>query len=318
MRCASNSKRKRSEDEAENERQYSTKSDDSLMEDKSDDKSSEDDSESEVLSLARKKEPTGEAEENKGNLDSENSVHVEFVFSDPNQSQFQSIKQLLSSFLSASLSFDTAEMADIIVNQVEVGTVVCVAGEPDAYGFITALNLHHYEDKKCIQQLLSYVRKHCPLDQKDEFEEIFETKRVGLLMNERLYNLPYQLIPALHSALHEDIEWAITNSDQGGQNIFDFDYFLVLTTCSLEEGKKKEKARTQIDKYAIRTKLYQKFEDEFLEPQAQLVYSFETPREERDHLFGAPLAKTRITDVYLIHCQSHKVAIKSISAMINM
>nr|CCA14021.1 BCCIP family protein putative [Albugo laibachii Nc14] len=317
MRSASNSKRKRSQDDAKNEHQSVPSSDESSKDEKCDENSSEDDSDSEELSLAPKKEAVGEARKDKADSGNEDLVNVEFVFSDPKQCHYQSIKQLMSSCLSASLSLDTAELADIIVDQVEIGTVVCVSDEPDAYGFITVLNLRHYEERKCIQQLLSYVRKHCPLDQKDEFEEMLKTKDVGLFLNERLFNLPYQLIPALHSALHQDIEWAISNSEQSRHKKFHFDYFLVLTTCSIEQVNVERKARTKADNHAVQTKLYQKFEDEFLESQAQLMYSFETPREERDHLFGAPQAKTRITDVYLIQRQNHKDALENISAMID-
>lgn len=248
------------------------------------------------------------------------NVNVEFVFSDPREAHFHSVKQFLITYLPPTQPFNVSGLADAIVNQVATGTMVCVEGEDDVYGFITALSLSRYAAENSMQQILQYVTKKCPSDDLARFQSILKTKSVGLLVNERMVNLPYQLVPAIHSALHEDIEWAIENEEtEELRNSYKFDYFLVLSSCSVEKsgaasgsGKGKgKKAKTQYEQIA---KFYHNFEDEFLEQEADVAFSFETPKSDRDTVDQT----NKETVVMLIQRAKHKAALTNISAMINM
>lgn len=245
------------------------------------------------------------------------SVNVEFVFSDPRESHFHSVKQFLLSYLPPSQPFDVSGLADAIVNQVATGTMVCVDGEDDVYGFITALSLARYASATSIQQILQYVTKKCPSSDLARFQSILNTKSVGLLVNERMVNLPYQLVPAIHSALHEDIEWAIANEETAElRKSFEFDYFLVLASCAVESsgsGSGKSKGKKTKTQYEQTVKLFHNFEDEFLEQEADVAFAFETPKSDRD----AVDSSNKTTVVLLIERAKHKAALATISAMIN-
>lgn len=244
------------------------------------------------------------------------SVDVEFVFSDPREAHFHSVKQFLISYLPPTQPFDVSGMADTIVNQVETGTMVCVEGEQDVYGFITALGLQRYQQVTSVQQVLQYVAKKCPPSELARFQGILNTHSVALVVNERMVNLPYQLVPAIHSALHEDIEWAIENEESEPlRKSFDVEYFLILSSCTIEKAgaassSKGKKSKTQ---YAQTAKFFSNFEDEFLEPEADVSFSFDTPRGERERVDNA----SRSTVVMLIKRATHKAALTSIAAMIN-
>lgn len=251
----------------------------------------------------------------------ERSVNVEFVFSDPRESHFHSVKQFLLSYLPPTQPFNVSGFADAIVNQVATGTMVCVEGEDDVYGFITALSLKRYAAEPSVQQVLQYVTKKCPADELARFQSILNAKSVGLLVNERMVNLPYQLVPAIHSALHEDIEWAIENEETAElRRSFELDYFLVLASCSVEKsggassGKKGGNKKAKTTQYEQTAKFYHNFEDEFLEQEADVVFAFDTPKSDRDTVDQS----NKVTVVMLIQRAKHKAALANISAMINM
>ncbi|OWZ18884.1 BCCIP family protein [Phytophthora megakarya] len=245
-----------------------------------------------------------------------NNVSVDFLFSDPREAHFHSVKQFLLAYLPPSQPFDVSGLANAIVGQVTAGTMVCVEGEDDVYGFITALNLKSFASETSIQQVLQYVTKKCPSADASKLQQILNTKNVGLVLNERMVNLPYQLVPALHSALHEDIEWAIENEEtEELRNSFKMDYFLILATCTEEksgsEAKKGKKTKTTYEQTA---KFFHNFEDEFLEQEAELTFSFDTPLTERERVDKS----SKTTVVMLLEREKHKAALASISAMINV
>lgn len=76
----------------------------------------------------------------------ENLVNVDFSFSDPQENQFHSIKQFLTRYLPGmEQSFPSSQLAEVIVKQASVGTMVTTEESPDAYAFITAVNMHWHK-----------------------------------------------------------------------------------------------------------------------------------------------------------------------------
>ncbi|CAH0474968.1 unnamed protein product [Peronospora belbahrii] len=248
---------------------------------------------------------------------SERNVSVEFLFSDPREAHFHSVKQFLLVYLPPSQPFDVSGLANAIVGQVTAGTMICVEGEDDVYGFITALSLKTFGKETSIKQIVQYVTKKCPNSDLPNLQHILNTKNVGLVLNERMVNLPYQLVPALHSALHEDIEWAIENEDtQELRNSFQMDYFLILATCSEERGGSERSTKGKKTKIAYEqtARFFHKFEDEFLEQEAELTFSFDTPLTERECVDKS----SKSTVVILLEREKHKAALASVSAIINV
>lgn len=303
-------------------------SEDARMESVDSNDESDEDSDEDELTFARQEGAQVEDDDSDEEMEdaseatagsADRQVNVEFVFLDPREEHFHSVKQFLVSYMPPSQPFDVSGLANAIVNQVTTGTMVCVEGEPDVYGFITALSLQRYANEPSMKQIVQYIRKKCPADLQQQLTSIIETKQCGIVFNERMVNLPYQLVPVLHSALHEDIEWAIENEDTPElRQSFDFEYFLILATSTVDlvastpaNGSGKSKAKGK--KTKSETKFYQNFEDEFLEQEADVLFSFEMPKSDRDR---SETAK-KLTTVMLVKRVKHKAAVGNIAAMIN-
>ncbi|KDO31433.1 hypothetical protein SPRG_04048 [Saprolegnia parasitica CBS 223.65] len=250
------------------------------------------------------------------NGDANEVVEVDFVFTDPCEANFHSVKQHLIQFLPAS-KLDASNLANIIVGQVTVGTIVCNEGETDAFGLITALSLKRYEAEPSIQQLMSLVISKCPDATKPRLDQILSTSNVGLVISRRMINLPYQLVPHMHDALQKDIDWAIENEATPElKNSYKFDYFLMLAGVQVEKQAKKAPAGKKAKAAAYTDpaiKTYDNFEDEFLEQEADVAFSFPVENVLKE---GAGI-QTEVS-VFLIKRQKHNASLASISEMLNV
>ena len=93
-------------------------------------------------------------------------------------------------------------------------------------GFISVLNFDRYKDLKCLKQLISHILKQCedPV-KKHVFEQVLlwsvcskmgifshtqvmHSSKAGLIINERLLNVPPRIGPPLNQSLFEEIRWA--------------------------------------------------------------------------------------------------------------
>ncbi|PVU86056.1 hypothetical protein BB559_006690 [Furculomyces boomerangus] len=154
-------------------------------------------------------------------------VDVDFDFFDPKEIDFHAIKRMLiSSFGDDHDAFDTSELADIIVKQKLIGSTVKASGEDDPYAFLTVLNMHELSDKNVIQQIKNYLLEKSGKTRvvKEKLAEILgETgKDVGIIFNERLMNMPVQVVPPMFKMLFEELEWAIADKER-----YDFEWYIM-------------------------------------------------------------------------------------------
>mmetsp|Transcript_2850 Transcript_2850/g.6817 ORF Transcript_2850/g.6817 Transcript_2850/m.6817 type:complete len:364 (+) Transcript_2850:3-1094(+) len=199
------------------------------------------------------------------------SFEVEFEFYDPEETDFHSVRELLCTGVLGSADLDFSGLADSIVEQVNIGTMIKSgsgeglekeaedgqgADEEDAAlcGMLTALNLRQFSDtawckgltslleeaaRKCgaekLRQLTQYTSPEGKggKDRKDRKEGEEKAREVGLLVSERFVNLPLELIPALHKAALEDIEWSCTTEYCPAEErpFYFFTHFLFLARC---------------------------------------------------------------------------------------
>ncbi|KAF0690900.1 Aste57867_17763 [Aphanomyces stellatus] len=249
----------------------------------------------------------------KSNGDHAESVEIDFVFTDPCEANFHSVRQLINTYLGAA-SFDSSNLANIIVSQQSTGSMVCCDGETDVFGFITALSLSRYANESSMRQILTLVQEKCPSDLKQTLNKILSTKLVGLVLNRRMINLPYQLVPHLHDALQQDIDWAIENElNQTLKDSYKFDYFLMLASVQVDNSAAKKpagkKAKGEYAEPSIKT--FDNFEEEFLEAEAELSFTFPTQNVLKE---GAGIS-TEIT-VILVERQKHRGTIANMKAML--
>ena len=83
----------------------------------------------------------GSSSDGDDDSDDSNIVNVDFLFVDPSEIDFKSVRRLLERYLPGQeKTFDASTMADAVVAQRAVGTMVKVNDDADVYGFATVLN----------------------------------------------------------------------------------------------------------------------------------------------------------------------------------
>jgi protein BCP1 len=149
------------------------------------------------------------------------------------------LKNLLSTFLEGSdagSGFHPGELADLILEQngaTDAGTppgangsVIAIEGQEDVFGFFTVIDINKYRNRNCIQAVVRYILSKAPLAERTKWSGILSdaSLRVGLVVSERLANVPDPLGPPLVLQTMKEL------SSSGVK----FDYFLFITTIFRE------------------------------------------------------------------------------------
>ncbi|RXH70307.1 hypothetical protein DVH24_007563 [Malus domestica] len=153
------------------------------------------------------------------------TVQADFAFFDPKPDDFHGVKMLLQTYLDDK-EWDLSGFADLILEQTTVGTVVKIEDDEDngIFALATALNLERYK----ASDLYSYLKK----DVKDDLRSLLgkEAKSVGLLVSQRVTNLPLQLLPPLYDALFDEVSWATEDEPtEELQNFFRFKVYIIVS-----------------------------------------------------------------------------------------
>ena len=114
-----------------------------------------------------------------------------------------------------------------------------------AFSTILSLNWNTLKGKKPLSFLkgiydyvLTKAEKHCNKGGFADFKRILETKNVGLLMAERMINLPAQIVPTLHTELPDDLAFTKEQDDIKDPKEFNYEYMLVLSRYTVPLKKK--------------------------------------------------------------------------------
>uniref|UniRef100_A0A1J3F5T8 Protein BCCIP homolog n=1 Tax=Noccaea caerulescens TaxID=107243 RepID=A0A1J3F5T8_NOCCA len=214
---------------------------------------------SEEISFDEKIPNLSNKEKEKQNLessdeeDSEGEVQADFEFFDPKATDFHGAKILLQSYLDDK-DWDLSGFVDLILDQTTVGTVVKVAEDEDEslFAMVTALNLARYKDNKSFRELREFLLKVCPeKNVASDLKLLLEKKAkdVGLLVSQRVTNLPPQLLPPLYDGLFDEVSWA--TEDEPTEELrrsFRFkSYILVTKIYKLKNPKQKKPRRGEED-----------------------------------------------------------------------
>lgn len=178
------------------------------------------------------------------------NVDFEWFNFDP-EIDFHGVKALVRQLLDVdSQFFDLSALADIILAQHTIGSTVKVDGkETDAYAFLTALNLHENRDKAPVAALTKYITEKAAGTQSLAMipELLASGKHVGLILADRLINVPSEIAPPMYSMLVDEIEAAVEDKEP-----YEFSHYLILSKTYTEvesnlevEERKKKKAKEE-------------------------------------------------------------------------
>jgi protein BCP1 len=192
-------------------------------------------------------------------------VNVDFeLFNYDPQIDFHGVKTLLRQLFDVdSKLIDLSAIADLIVEQNTIGSTCKVDDKSnDAYAFLTVLNLNeHCPKKPAVAKLAEYLAERAQADESltaAGVPELLSASKagekkpvVGLVLAERLINMPAEVIPPMWNCLIDEIEAALEDGEP-----YEFTHYLVVSRAyyevesTLDQGekeRKKKKAREEAE-----------------------------------------------------------------------
>ncbi|KAK7749016.1 Mss4p nuclear export [Cytospora paraplurivora] len=167
---------------------------------------------------------------------------------------FHGVKTLLRQLFDVdSQLLDTSALTDVITQNQTIGSTVKVDGKgTDAYAFLTALNLNEHKDKKPVSDLVAYISDRASQSGSEALAatipKVLAENHVGLVLGERLINMPPEISPPMYSMLVDEVEAAVEDGEP-----YAFTHYLVVSKSYNEvqsildngETQKRKKAREE-------------------------------------------------------------------------
>jgi len=201
-------------------------------------------------------------------------VNVDFEMFDPQPAHdFHGIKNLLRQLFDAdSTLFDLSSLTDLILSQPLLGTTVKTDGnESDPFAFLTVINLHTHASNPAVATLADHILS------KSSANPTLRAKlagllapgssaQVGLILTERLINMPVQVVPPMYKMLLEEIEWALQEGEP-----YNFSHFIVLSKSYVEVASKLDEMETRPNKKGRKQRKKGKSEVFYYHPEDETV-----------------------------------------------
>ncbi|GIX90287.1 protein BCCIP homolog [Caerostris darwini] len=238
--------------------------------------------------------PSSDSESSTDNEDLEeggpmDTIEVDFDVRIPEEPDFQGIQNLLRQlFLKAHINI--SELADLLIQQKKITGVIKQASDDDMeadddndtdldvnFGVFSVVNLTEKNNLNCVKDIKTYLLSHCKKMSSDEnfqtLQRILEDqkKHVGLIISERMINIPPKIAVPLYSGLSYDMAKAKSKGEA-----FDFEYFILISKIMVfKEGKQQENI------------VYSNAEEELIAEVATLTFDFSVSAELDSGLAGA-------------------------------
>ena len=183
-----------------------------------------------------------------------------------------------------------------------------------------------WQDKPVIKDLTNYILHQAGINQMlSPLKEIINTgtdNHVGLILTERLINIPSEVVPPMYRMLLEEISWAVEEKEP-----YTFTHYLIMSKTyheiaswvdtEMTRPKKKKKQKMVGGKAGKQGIFYFHPEDEVLQPHAKLFGSFDYVKQEAD---GHSDSKRTFQDfgikpqghMILIEAQKFETAVKAL------
>jgi len=192
-------------------------------------------------------------------------LEVEFDVRVIEEIDFKAIRRFVTHFC-LKQTFNSSELVEIICAQPEVGSVIRQLDTVETFGFITVINIFHHKDKACIKQIVKFVQSMVPKEDKRKWDKFLESPKTGLLLNERILNVPHAIAPQLHTNMFEEIQ-SVEQEDLP----FKFDNYLYISnfghTDKMGDTHPQKKKKSKIERN------YFKAEDEVFFKHASISFT---------------------------------------------
>ncbi|PSK46062.1 hypothetical protein B9Z65_5030 [Elsinoe australis] len=190
-------------------------------------------------------------DEDSGSEDDIDMLDVDFEWFGPQEQDFHGLKALLRQLLDADATLhDLSALADLILSQPNLGsTVKCEGPESDPFAFLTVLNLKTHATVPAIQSLTKYLTTRSKTNPSlSQLTALLSDDKaeIGLILTEKLINMPSEIVPPLYTMLLEEMAAA-----RAAKEPYNFTHYLILSKTYTEvaseldtpDGPKKKKSR---------------------------------------------------------------------------
>ncbi|KAJ5802825.1 uncharacterized protein N7503_005275 [Penicillium pulvis] len=233
--------------------------------------------------------PMGGTKDEDSSDDDTDMINVDFEWFDPQPAiDFHGLKNLLRQlFDNDAQIFDLSALAELILSQPTLGSTVKTDGnESDPYAFLSVLNLQEHKDKPAVQELIKYITSKAAgnpsLAAINELVSQEPIPPIGLILTERVINMPSQVIPPMYNMLLEEIAWAIQDKEP-----YNFSHYLIISKgyeeieskLDLEESRPQKKTKKG---GAANQRFFFHPEDEVLQRHALCSGSYEFTHKQDD------------------------------------
>ena len=235
-----------------------------------------------------------ENEEDEFNLENkidEEIENVEFNFSNILEADYQSLKSLLQPNFQFE-NINVGDLADLLISQHEdVGTTIRADGQ--IFGLFSYVplssNLAKKKHSPFIDDFYKYIKiKSNKADDinKKKILEIIEDKNLnlGLIISERIVNLPEETIPPALGLATKEINECREVEEKDYDKRFDFDYLILITKFVkiIGETRKDNKKLKKDDKQMENNEAYYKFEAPLFLKKAAATIEYKIPYKEKN------------------------------------
>jgi protein BCP1 len=192
-------------------------------------------------------------------------IDVEFEFSTPSEVDFHGIKTLLKQTFSTDIErINDSFVADYIV-KTAIGNVVKTEGNTDPFALCCLLDSKEICSKPIIELLLEKSKS-------KEFQEIV-SDHCGILINDRLINMPPQLAAPLFEMLYQE------NNIKYRHLIYISKIYTEVESTVSDDDEEAEKPKKKKPKVQKQVFFFQA-EDEFLQEFAILKFDYLLPKQQ--------------------------------------
>lgn len=217
--------------------------------------------------------------------------NIEFEFSNILDGDYHSIKSLLQPMFQFE-NINTGDLADFLISQHEdVGTTIRSEEQIFAvFSYVSlSANVQKQKHAKFFDEFYNYIKlkiKNNDDESKNKILNIIENKKnnIGLIISERVVNLPEETIPPGLGLATKEINECREVEEKDYDKRFDFDYLILISKYVkiLEEGgakNKKAKVDAKYDEY--KGEAYYKFEAPLFLKKAVATIDYKIPYKER-------------------------------------
>lgn len=234
-----------------------------------------------------------------GEDDDDEFIDVEIEFVTPREEHFINLKSYLTSYCDGS-QYNVSELVDMILKQDNVGSVIAsrvsAEEEEDPLGVLTVVSLDKAKEFKCLAEIKAHIAKKAPKEEAKLVRDALNANKTGLILSERLVNVPQDVGGPLVKQLFDEIKWAVKDEKK---KEFDFDQYILVSRCFLDTfrpplsmdaasngGKKNNNNKRKKDEKEEVTELvFPNLEDEIFYEESQWSFMWEAGGEDKPQEF---------------------------------